>query len=424
WSRDGRWMLFTADSTGVPNVYAWDARTNQHFRLTNAPYGAYEAAFSPDGTRIAFVWYGREQESIGLLPFIPEKLKVAQGFAQSGKDKNWAEMLAQVPIDPYEGGVLVPYKPLNYLKNLVSPVSARLVDKEKSGLGLQVTMMDVLQQFKTTASALWLGKRPWGEVSIGTARLPFRPTFSAFNRPAYRLGDVEELGMGLSLTKPLIRQSGVFPVQADIALSGFQRWLRPYDLGGDFTANTRVLGKFSLYHKAQANIRDLRPNTGTILAVNGNWDKSKGEEKGLLSFDVAADRYIGYGKERNRSGKVSVVYAAFNEADEHFLPSLRIPGYSTTPIGRHFLRIGADYLTPVWYIDRGIMTLPVHADVLYATLFGNSVINTTQMEKRHTAFGVGLGLRFRILRNMALDVQYNLVYKVQDQNFMGEFYSN
>lgn len=424
WSRDGRWMLFTADSTGVPNVYAWDTKTNQHFRLTNAPYGAYEAAFSPDGSQVAVVWYGREQESIGILPFIPEKLKKVPGFAQSGKDKNWAEMLTQVPIAPYEGGLLAPYKPLDHLKNWVVPVSARLVDEEKSGLGLQIIMIDVLRRFKTTASAFWLGKRPWGEVSVGTAQLPLRPTFSVFNRPTYRLGDMEELGMGLALTKPLIRQSGVFPIQADISLAGFQRWIRPYDLGGGFTANTGVSGGFLLYHKAQANVRDLRPNTGTILSANGSWDKSKGEEKGLLSFDVAADRYIGYGKARNRSGKVSVAYATFNEADEHFLSSLRIPGYPTTPPGRHFLRIGADYLTPVWYIDRGIMTLPVHADVLYATVFGNSVINTTQIESRHTAFGLGLGLRFRVFRNIALDVQYNLAYKVQDQNFMSEFYSN
>lgn len=424
WSRDGRWMLFTADSTGVPNVYAWDITTNERFRVTNAPYGAYEASLSPDGGQVAFVWYGRERESIGILPFNPEKFVPVNGFGKRGLTKDWASTLQKMPIRPYEGGTEVSYKPLKNLRSYFLPFAVSPIE-DKNGYGISYSSVDVLQRFKSNITGYVYDKKLWGSVSLSTARLPFLPEFTLFNRPVNRKGDnMEEVGLGLSLKKPLIRKSGVFPVQADLALAGFRRGLRPLKSDAAYTGNTGVAGGLSVIHKAQANIRDLRPNTGTILNLNGALDKSTGEEKGLLSYALSADRYIGYGKERNRSGKISVAYAAFNESGEHGLEALRIIGYPKTPEGRHFLRIGADYLTPVWYIDRGMMTLPVHADVLYATAFANSVINTTSMSHRHTGFGLGLGLRMRLFRLFAFDLQYNLVFKVQDQNFDWVFISN
>jgi len=338
--------------------------------------------------------------------------------------KDWASTLQKMPIRPYEGGTEVSYKPLKNMRSYFLPFAVAPIE-DKNGYGISISSVDVLQRFKNNITGYVYDNKLWGTASLGTARLPFLPELTFFNRPVNRKGDdLQELGLSLSLSKPLIRKSGVFPVKADLALAGFRRGLRPLKSDIGFTGNTGVVGGLSVVHKAQANIRDLRPNTGTILNLSGAWDKSTGEDKGLLSYVFSADRYIGYGKERNRSGKISVTYAAFNESGEHGLEALRILGYPNTPEGRHFLRIGADYLTPVWYIDRGMMTLPVHADVLYATAFANSVINTTATSQRHTGFGLGLGLRMRLFRLLALDLQYNLVYKVQDQNFDWVFTSN
>src|SRR5699024_6249799 len=55
WSPDGNHLLFSADFTGVMQVYEYDLQTGSIIQITNAPYNAFEASYSPDGSRIAFI---------------------------------------------------------------------------------------------------------------------------------------------------------------------------------------------------------------------------------------------------------------------------------------------------------------------------------------------------------------------------------
>ena len=55
-SRDGRWVAFLrAEPEGKPQVHVVETAGGEPVRLTNAPLGASEPRFSPDGTRIAYV---------------------------------------------------------------------------------------------------------------------------------------------------------------------------------------------------------------------------------------------------------------------------------------------------------------------------------------------------------------------------------
>src|SRR5439155_1108253 len=49
WTRDGRWLLFSSDRSGVYNLYAW--RPGDLRQVTNVVLGAFEPDPSPDGTQ-------------------------------------------------------------------------------------------------------------------------------------------------------------------------------------------------------------------------------------------------------------------------------------------------------------------------------------------------------------------------------------
>ena len=54
WSRDGRWLYFDSDRTGISNIYAYDLRDHALWQVTNVLGGAFAVHASPDGKRLAF----------------------------------------------------------------------------------------------------------------------------------------------------------------------------------------------------------------------------------------------------------------------------------------------------------------------------------------------------------------------------------
>lgn len=54
WSRDGRYVFFDSDRTGIQNIYAYDTSDASLWQVTNVLGGAFQAAPSPDGRRLAF----------------------------------------------------------------------------------------------------------------------------------------------------------------------------------------------------------------------------------------------------------------------------------------------------------------------------------------------------------------------------------
>jgi len=83
WSPDGRWLLFSSDRTGVPNIYAADVaeltratatgvRVGQSLRqVTNVLTGAFQPDVSPDGRWIAYAAYQHDGFHIERMPFDP-----------------------------------------------------------------------------------------------------------------------------------------------------------------------------------------------------------------------------------------------------------------------------------------------------------------------------------------------------------------
>lgn len=57
WSHDGRWLYFSSDRTGIPNIFAIEVETERLYQVTNVRTGATKPDPSPDGSMLAFQLY-------------------------------------------------------------------------------------------------------------------------------------------------------------------------------------------------------------------------------------------------------------------------------------------------------------------------------------------------------------------------------
>ena len=71
WSPDGRRLFFSSDSTGIFNIFAWDAATNEITQVTNVLGGAFSPAPSPDGRRLAFADYTARGYDLRVMELDP-----------------------------------------------------------------------------------------------------------------------------------------------------------------------------------------------------------------------------------------------------------------------------------------------------------------------------------------------------------------
>jgi TolB protein len=81
-SPDGRWIVFTSERNGSPDLYALDLQNPAMPRqLTKSPAMEDAAAFSPDGRRLLFVSTESGNPDIWVMPFAPEDPDAAAGKA-------------------------------------------------------------------------------------------------------------------------------------------------------------------------------------------------------------------------------------------------------------------------------------------------------------------------------------------------------
>jgi Tol biopolymer transport system component len=73
WSPDGRYLLFSSDRTGIPNLFAYDLQQDRLLQVTNVLTGAFQPDVSPDGQWIAFSYYRSDGYHVARIPFQPSE---------------------------------------------------------------------------------------------------------------------------------------------------------------------------------------------------------------------------------------------------------------------------------------------------------------------------------------------------------------
>ena len=72
WSADGRWLYFTSDRTGIPNIFALEVETERLFQVTNVTTGAVRPTVHPSGERMAFQQYSQDGWDIRMIDLDPD----------------------------------------------------------------------------------------------------------------------------------------------------------------------------------------------------------------------------------------------------------------------------------------------------------------------------------------------------------------
>lgn len=67
----GPYVFFNSPRSGIDNLYALDTRTGQVAQVTSRPGGAYHAAVSPSGTRLAFDDFAADGYRVADMPLDP-----------------------------------------------------------------------------------------------------------------------------------------------------------------------------------------------------------------------------------------------------------------------------------------------------------------------------------------------------------------
>jgi Tol biopolymer transport system component len=72
-SPDGKWVVFTSERSGIPQLYVQGTDGSKLFRqLVKSNSFQDQAAFSPDGSKLAFVASHEGNSEIYLIPFVPD----------------------------------------------------------------------------------------------------------------------------------------------------------------------------------------------------------------------------------------------------------------------------------------------------------------------------------------------------------------
>ena len=444
WGPTGRYLLFSADLGGTPNAFAFDTRTSEVLRLTNVRYGALEPTLSPDRSTLAYVNYRHERHDLVRTPFRPDSVAtVPDSLVRRGG--RWAETDARPPDDtaPLEGGEAQAYSAWRHLApRMVYPTLHGDGDDEPLpyleepgsgplgvGVGIGVQGADPLQRWAYQGTTYWQDGRLWGEARLQSGAFLLRPSVSGYDRAFTALvrGDdgqraqlkVEERGAGLGLRLPVTLQSNVYQSRLRIGLDSEIRQTRFFGdrdpLPTRYATRVTLEPQAILGYRLQQNPRDVVPNTGVVVGLQGEfdaWTDGTAASQGLVA---SLDTYLPLLR-NSHTGLRLGARALFQNRGSIFDTGTFVPrGHSSVsrlPSGP-FLQFEAEVTQPLWYIDDGLTIVPFYAKALSVYGFAETLgsVDGGQWTRRLSSVGAGISLTSRVFYGFDLTFRVGAAYR-------------
>jgi len=450
WGPDGRYMLVSAAAPSssptfpgqpptaaeTPNVYVLDTEKGAVTRQTDARYGAFEAALSPDRSTLAYIRYRHERYDLVVSDFDPTVPPVSADSVEHGTE-TWTgpgllRTESEVPDIPWSEAR--PYRPRRHLAPRVLYPVVRDIDDASDidelsagdaspvgwGLGIQGT--DPLQTWSYGAEAWMQDASLWSEASVQYAGIAPRPSLNLFRRPTL-LGPgarLEEEGAGVGIDAPVTFASNVYQ---SVGRFGMDMEWRRTRLVRDGQAEGRVQRatlepSATIGYRLQQNPRDLIPNSGLLFSGASTHDvwTDGADQQGVLglvsAFVPLLSRWntgirLGAGVVSQRRGTEFGLGTFLPRGNEDF----------SLPSGT-FVRWKGEILQPLAFVDNGLVTVPVYLKAVYAYGFGSTVTRASNVfggGPRVSAIGAGLGARIRLFSVADFDLRLGLAYDVEDR---------
>jgi hypothetical protein len=305
-----------------------------------------------------------------------------------------------------------------------------------TGVGLKLSGVDPLRRWAYNVEGFYRADRFWGEVSVETGLLPGTPSVTAFTRPfesaseqadgSSRIEAYEERGLGLSARQRFLVERNVFATSVTAGLGAQFRQTRPItasgDPDGDFSGRLTLRPSLTARYRVQKNIRDLVPNTGLVSRTRAEADVATApdaEPSRALTQELSA--YWPFFASVNGGLRTSVAVLSQNQGSLFDTQSFAPRGYrnvaSAQPGSGNYLRVGAKYTQPLWYIDTGSVMLPVAIDALYGYGLGQAQYRVDgdpgpTSDERRASVGAGLGVEVRLFSLLRIRVEAGVSYRL------------
>lgn len=425
-SPDGEMLVLTAGAD-VSNIYAFDLESERLYQLTNVRYGALGGTLSADGRDVVFVNYNHEQYDLARLP-VQFGREVDVEFRTVGFDESevaWERMA--VDIQPYRaGGRLFPRMLAPFViadDDVVNQDGVSL----GVGFGLSAEGVDPLNRWSYAVQPYYQKREVWGSASLTTGRVPFFPTLRAFREPSTvtaRFDDGstglvgrEQRGAGLSVGLPLLIHSNVFTTRAGLSLSADVLQERLFDDDrttlDPFRTTATLRPSAFLTYRIQSNIRDLIPNTGTVISLGTRYDVWHEDARPTQTLTARLFQYVPLMRAVGTGIRLDAGVTVQNEwartSNVFFLPR----GYRSAYLGEGtFARAGVEVVQPLSFVDDGMIILPIYVGATY--LFGTAEVlqaisGPSNIDLQSAT--AGLGLRIRFAHTTDLDLRFGLTVR-------------
>jgi hypothetical protein len=303
------------------------------------------------------------------------------------------------------------------------------------GFGLGVQGTDPLQRWAYQGTAFRQADRLWGEARVQSGAFLLRPSLSVYDHPFTTiaqtqqrtfLAGVEERGANLGLRLPVTLQSNVYQTQLRFGLDAELRQTRVF--GGelaeptDYTSRATVSPSAVLGYRLQQNPRDLVPNTGVVLSLQGEvdtWTSEGAESRGLVA---SLDTYLPVLRSIHTGLRLGARMLVQNEASIFNTGSFVPRGYGGLGASYRvedrddtFLHLEAEVTQPLWYIDDGLTLLPIYAKSLSVYGFGETLgaVREGPWPQTLSSVGGGLSLELRVFYGFGLDLRIGAAYRPQ-----------
>jgi len=455
WHPEERKLLFSSDHTGILNVYEYDIEAGKVTQITRSLYNAYEASYSPDGSRIAYIL----QEDSKQFPAILDNDNYDGTILPADEWRPAPEIIGRMhrPLmesdeQPDESAwVQMPYRTgLSWLRpRTVLPQYNERVSGTHE-IGLQFLSVDPLNRHTYSLTASGVQNRLWLDFDYEYSG--FYPGFgiSLFNSPAFPLirDSGEELEdsvrfllqeRGISLKIPIrytfrrnTRLTSVsFIPEYSISQVRFFGLNTPDNALNDYgNFNTIKLNAIFNFRLRQFR-RDFQPNAGWVLFARTDYDIND------LPFSFNYNDLSFDGTFMNRKGLRLGLFSYISPLGR-WNQSLRLGAQvlTQTEIGKYNLQgivsnafdgdvfLGANnagivstrYTIPLAYPDDGGFLIPAYLSNLYVVLFSQTVGDLNRgpfpniVNSSRTALGAGIRSRVR-LSNFTIDFGIGLGYE-------------
>jgi hypothetical protein len=256
WSRDGSYLIYVSDETGVFNLFAYDLREGKSYQVSHLLGGALQPDLSPDGRSIIFSRYDSHGFSIAKMPLDrnkwaterwPSLATVRQVTAPISTGSGGGDIAG-------EGGAKGTASPYSPLRTLLPHFWLPRISGDGSGktvLGLFTAGVDVLGYNSYALTADYSPGRTRGYFDFIYQNDYFYPTLflKAYAAPLLyanllERGDYYELNQGVTVgaTVPITSLESSYRISAGYQLQD-QKALSSLDSSGRFNGVSVFQGR-------------------------------------------------------------------------------------------------------------------------------------------------------------------------------------